>query len=195
MKKIFFSFLFLSFICTSYAQDKICYTPNQGDLGLSISAETLLNLSGMSNMEDIARGKYFFTDDLAVTLGVSALGLETAYDKAESSTGIFFFDFGFQYFWTTEKRLRPFTGISIAYAKTKEDLRYDDLTLDIRYQTPYFCTIGIGAEFFLYPNVSISSDVSFLFSYFSPNKKTFPSFFYATCVGGLGGKLALNVYF
>ena len=194
MKKLFSLFLFLSFTYTSYAQDKICYTPNQGDLGLSISAETLLSLTEMGSMGDIARGKYFFTDDLAVTLGVSALGLEMA-DKAESSTGIIFFDFGFQYFWTTEKRLRPFTGFSVAFAKAKEDLRYDDLTLDLRYKTPYFCAIGIGAEFFLYPNVSISSDVSFLFSAFSPNKKKFPSFFYATCVGGLGGKLAFNVYF
>ena len=203
MKKLFFSLLWMSFVGMLSAQDDKSYVPKQGDWGITIDPCSFLNFMNYSSMDNHIRGELFIYDKYSINIGLATYGLSNTVraedSHKENRAGYYVLELGCRYFWNSEARLRPFVGASLSiadiWANSSEITFSDDSAIDFKYKTPYYMTIGIGAEYFFCPKVSLSTDLSLILSAYYEENSRFLSYFYASCMGGLGGKLALNMYF
>ena len=219
MRHVFCTFtLCFAIVYSALGQESKIYTPQKGDWGISIDASSLFNILNKNNSyEDFSIStKYLLSDKFSSTIQVAALGVYNKNYNVEHNNdistylGFYSASLGFQYLHNTEKRLRVFTGASITFTNTTgllsegDDRDKENLKISHIYTAPYYITFGAGVEIFLFPKISLSSDVSFIFTW---NQETgeLPdesgrkyrvsrSFAYMTCVGGLGGKLSFNIY-
>ncbi len=203
MKKILYIFLLSIFVSTVYGQEESF----QSRWAISSDASTFFNFINGNSSEGIISGKYFPTDRFALMAGLSFAGYVDTESGASVKEGAFGLNLGGQYFFNTAKRFRPFVGVKIAYSAGGGVETDDDNDRTSIYTSPFYTTIGVGAEYFLTRNISLSTDVGVAFAYsvkryisISNNGDKFvknygSTFIYATNMGGLGGKLALNLYF
>ena len=196
----------------AYGQEEISLKKNHW--AISSDASSYFNFINGTASEGVIFGKYFFTEKMALMAGMSFAGVSLAGNVDSNpdesmKEGALGLNLGVQYFLNSDKRFRPFLGMKIAYSTgggIEKDERNDKISSVDIYTSPFYATIGVGAEYFLTDNISLSTDVGVAFacsidrnisySYESGKVVDYGStFVYATCMGGLGGKLALNIYF
>lgn len=212
MKKLFCILLCSFWTVCSYAQEQ--FAPQKNDWSISVDAASIFNFINGSSSESTISGKYLVTDKIALVGGIGFAGYSITGTNKENNgnAGTLSLNVGGQYFFNTDKRLRPYAGVKIGFAvgaARVEDGEEDGMKkmVDI-YTSPFYATLGVGAEFFLSKNISLSTDVGIALACsmdrylelgngvqaYKVKNYNF-NFVYATGLGALDGKLALHFYF
>ena len=211
MKKLFCILLCSFWAVCSYAQEQ--FAPKKNDWSISVDAASIFNFINGSSSESSISGKYLLTDKIALVGGVGFAGYSISGTNKEMNghAGTLSLNVGGQYFFNTDKRLRPYAGVKIGFAvgaadEVVEGERQQNI-VEV-YASPFYATLGVGAELFLFKNISLSTDVGIAMAcsvdrYMGwdneakvnkMNSYNF-NFIYATGLGALDGKLALHFYF
>ena len=190
-----------------YCQESNIIAPQKGDWGISTDASNIINIINGYSSEGVLRGKYLFSDQFAILGGLSFAGYSYSEFSDSHNTNTIGLELGGQYFFPTDKRVRPFVGIKISYSSGINKEKNEDTSNTDIFTSPFYAYVGIGAEYFLTRNISLSTDFGlgiactikrmFTMTENGNTKDVDMDWFfcYATGMGGLGGKLALNIYF
>lgn len=192
MKKTFIMALACSFFAVNAVNaqnEEKYYGAEQGGFAFSVNAEPVINfagniLNGTSDnaleVEDLAKaiaGKFYLTDNIALTAGLSVNNeknisfeyrdpdgdLEKVTEESSNKTRDWMFGIGAQYTLRPGKRLQPFVGAGIAFGK-KNTINFSESFLDdetiSKTSNPTTCfglVANVGVEYFLGKNISISA--------------------------------------
>lgn len=202
MKKLFLLAVVCSFFAvgTVNAQNEKYYGGQKGSWAITVGADPVIDFVGnmfngtqgnyLGNLGGTLEGKYFLSDKLAVTAGVTfdnsrkkmftinpedkdhkeVIKTETTGDRR------FKINAGAQYYFRPGKRLQPFVSANISYGRTNNDYtinksyeykvedkiqQYDETTKTSSPVNIFGCEANIGVEYFLGKNVSISGELGF----------------------------------
>ncbi len=192
MKKTFIVALACSFFVVNAVNaqsEEKYYGAEQGGFALSVNAEPVINFAGnilngtsnnTLNVADLAKtiaGKYYLTDNIALTAGLSVNNkeslsfeyrdadgdLEKVTGESSNKTRDWMFGLGVQYNLRPGKRLQPFVGAGIAFGKkntiNSSESFLDDETFS-KTSNPTTCSglvANVGVEYFLGKSISISA--------------------------------------
>lgn len=199
MKKLFLLALACSFFAvgTTNAQTETYYGGQKGSWAITVGADPVINFVGnmfngtqdnsLGNLGATLAGKYFLSDKLAVTAGVTfdnwrdkqfTINPEDKDHKEVINTNTtgnryFAINAGAQYYFRPGKRLQPFVSANISYGRTNnytinkdyeytvegEIQQYDTTTKTSSPANIFGCAANIGVEYFLGKNFSISGEL------------------------------------
>lgn len=207
MKRLFTILLFSISIVQLYCQKSKVFAPQKGDWGISTDASNIFKFINGNPSEEIMRGKYLFSDQFAIMGGVGFANYSYSEHQDSHSTKAMRIELGGQYFFNSDKRIRPFAGVNISYSAGVDKEKNESTSNFDIFTSPFYAYLGIGAECFITRCISLSTDFGVGIACSIERTETIMGngdvvinhmdwiFSYATGTGGLGGKLALNIYF
>ena len=197
MKKLFLLALACSFFAvgTTNAQTETYYGGQKGSWAITVGADPVIDFVGnmfngtqdnyLGNLGATLAGKYFLSDKLAVTAGVTFNNwkdksftynpededYKEVINTYSEGNRYFALNVGAQYYFRPGKRLQPFVSANISYGRRNynytvskdyeykvegEIAQYDATTKNSSPVNIFGCAANIGVEYFLGKNVSIS---------------------------------------